>query len=500
MIGKFTTFLFPIFRLAIVAVASDPPFIEIGYNETVNLELGMVNPETGEFEIWDKDYAIFTTRFVNFEVIEYPRGTDSTSWFIDYEPSTVVVKKGSVLKTNVTLSLTSPPIASNAIQSGLLKFRVADTWGFGDIWFPPKGSPMDKPFSRFLWFFSALFIIRFGKYSGTVDVEYKDIAVLVKVKPYHALKFDTMPLVNLRPDQITSIPVTLENLGNYNDTFSFRIINDNKDIIISNPSSITLAPGEQKDIYIGISVPQSAFDYGTLHSIKIEAYSIYDPNVTIDQKTIYIETRGIYVSEVSGFGLLFLIILLLAFIGIYLHRHRLFFEKYCVKPDKPWEIPEEKAYLEQIKKTDEVKYNEILKMMHDEYKSALLWYKSYINATIKKIKAEKNEKKIKEKTEKLKLKKEQKKVEIPKIFDIKKKVLPVMKKPKLKLFKKKELPLIKKKELQIFKRKKLPIFKKKEVIPIIDLEADKEKLRKEKIMLKIRREQEQQRKKLIKGD
>jgi len=491
IIGKFTTFLFPIFRLAIVAVASEPPFIEIGYNETVNIELGMIDPETGEFEVWDRDYAIFTTRYVNFEVVEYPGGTDSTSWFIDYNPTTVVVKKGSVLKTNVTISLTSPPIASNAIQSGLLKFRVADTWGYGDLWFPPKGSPMDKPIYRFLWFFSAMFIIRFGKYSGTVDVEYKDIAVLVKVKPYHALKFDTMPLINLKPDQITSIPITLENLGNYNDTFNFRVFSDNGDIILINPSSVTLAPGEQKDIYLGISIPQSVFDYGTLHSIKIEAYSVYDPNVTIDQKTIYIETRGVYISEIGGIGIIFLVIFLLAFISIYLHRRRLFFEKYCVKPDKPWEIPEEKAYLDEIK-TDEKKYNETLKMMHDEYKSALLWYKSYIDATIKKIKEEKNEKKIKEKAEKLKTKKEQKKKIIPKIFELKKK--------DLHLIKKEEIPIFKKKKLPVFKKKEAPVIKKKEEKPTYDLEAELEKRRKEKVIQKIKRDQEQQIKKLSRGD
>jgi hypothetical protein len=396
LIGRLAASLSPILRFVVLAFTANPPYIEIGYNETVIIELGMADPSTGEFEQLKKTPPFFSTHFVNFEVIEYPQGTSSNSWFIDFKPYTIVVEKDILLKTNVTISLTSPPIAGNAIQSGLLKFRIADTTAYGDLWFAPKGSAFDVPIMRFFWFLSATIIMGYAKYSGTVDVEYKEMSVLVKVKPYHALKFDTMPLVNLKPDQLATIPVTLENLGNYNDTYNFRIVSDNKDIKISNPSSITLAPGEQKDIYLGISVPQSAFDYGTLHSVNIEAYSIFDPNVTVDQKTIYFETRGIYVSEVGGIGILFLIVILVIFMAIYLHRRRLFYEKYCTKPDKPWEIPEEKTYLDELKKTDEEKYNENLKMMHDEYKSALLWYENYIDATILEIRANQRKKKLKE--------------------------------------------------------------------------------------------------------
>jgi len=254
-----------------------------------------------------------------------------------------------------------------------------------------------------------------------------------------------------------------------------------------------LAPGEQKDINLGISTPQSVFDYGTLHSIKIEAYSIYDPNVTIDQKTVYFETRGIYVSEVNWIGILFLGVIFIFFIVIYLHKRRLYYEKYCTRPDKPWEIPNEKAYLDQLKKTDEAKYNENLKMMHEEYKSALLWYKNYVNAKIKKNIEDKNKEKIKKQTEKLKIKKEPKKKKFFKIIKTKKKEL-------LK-FEKKELPEVEKKELPKIEKKELPKVEKKEETQVkFEIEAELEKRRKEQIILRIKRDQEQQRKKLAKGD
>jgi len=51
------------------------------------------------------------------------------------------------------------------------------------------------------------------------------------------------------------------------------------------------------------------------------------------------------------------------------------------KPDKPWNLPEERKYLEKLKEKDKEEYNNVLKMMRDEYKSALLWYKSYHDTT-----------------------------------------------------------------------------------------------------------------------
>ena len=452
-LGRFSASLVPIFRLMIIAVAADPPVIEIGYNETVNINLGMIDPGSGEFEVFDNDATIFTSRYLNFEVIKYPGGTDAGSWFVSYDPYTVNVEKGSILKTNVTISLTSPPIASNAIQSGLFTFRIADTWAYGNLWFPPKGSPMDVPISRFMWFFSAAFILRFGKYSGIVETEYKEISILVKVKPYHALKIDSVNLINLKPDQITSIPITLKNLGNYNDTYNFTIASKHKDIKISNPTSITLAPGETKEIYLSVSVPQSAFDYGTLHNVKIQAYSIHDPNVIIAEQKIFIETKGIYLSEMGGALLGLLFIVLIFAVAFYVHRRRNFIKKHCTKPDKPWEIPKEKKYLDKIKETDKKKYKETMKMMQDEYSSSLLWYQNYCKAITK-----------------------------PK---------PVKKKEEVKKEKPKEPEKIKIKEEKPKKPK--PVKKKKE-IPT-DIKKQAEDRQRQKIMSKILREQEKQKRK-----
>ncbi len=68
--GKLATGLVPIFRLSVVAVAADPPYIEIGYNETKTVEVGLWDVETdSDFEVWSDEHPIFIKRFINFEII-----------------------------------------------------------------------------------------------------------------------------------------------------------------------------------------------------------------------------------------------------------------------------------------------------------------------------------------------------------------------------------------------------------------------------------------------
>ena len=92
-----------------------------------------------------------------------------------------------------------------------------------------------------------------------------------------------------------------------------------------------------------------------------------------------------------------------------------------LKPEKPWKIPEEQQYLQELKRTDNKAYEQERIMMKDEYKSALLWYDGckkssqknlretkpikYLSTHIYKVKTslkreEKPGKKQKEKTEK----------------------------------------------------------------------------------------------------
>jgi hypothetical protein len=512
MFGRFMTLVVPIFRLSVVATAADPPTIEIGYNETVQIDVGMWDTVTDSgFEIWDytKEEYIFSRRIVDFKVMEYPGGgNEQGAWSIIIRPTSIEVEKGTEIKSIASISLTSPPTGSNPIQSGILKIRVFDTWAFKSLFFPPRGHYMDAPIIKWMWFLGATVTMRYAKYSGTVETEYEDLNILVKVKPYHALRFDAIPLIRLNPDQITSVPVRLQNQGNYNDTYGFRMVSENNDIKLSAPYGITLAPGEIKNTYLGVSAPKDIFDYGTIHQITVEAYSIDDPNVTIAKRTIYFESRGLYISEIVGGSFVFLGILIILVIAFFIHRRRIFLDKFCVKPDKPWEVPKEKEYLDKLKKSNEAKYNDELKMMQDEYKSAILWYKYYCEKIIepkpvKRIKKERIKTKKKKKPAVSEKSKEEirakkilielmKKKEKEKQLELKRKEKEKIKQENLKQM---EIKKEKKEEKQREKETR-KIEKKKEKERQLKLKKiEDEKRKRQEVLLRIKKEQDKQKRK-----
>jgi hypothetical protein len=479
LFGTLATALVPIFRLSVVAVRAEPPYIEIGYNETKTIDIGLwdVEGNTG-FEVWDKESAIFIKRFINFEVLEYPAGTQPDAWLITYDPYTINVEFGQKLKSEVSITLDKPPINGKQIQSGILKIRLLDTWGYGNLYFPPEGSPQDKFPNKYLWFMSAVFLMGFGKYSGTVEELYEDIDILVKIKPFHAVRFDTSSTVYLKPNEITSIPITVQNLGNYNDTYGFRIKSENEELKLASPYYITLAPGEEIETFLGVSAPQSVFDYGTLHEIVIEAYSVDTVNETIAERQVLVETRGIYVNEASGIGLISFFLLLFLLIAYIIHKRRKRRQKICPKPKKPWQIKEEKEYLDKLAKKDKEKYEEVINMMQDEYKSALLWYNDFYKSLTQTKKQKMKKIKIKEKPKKEKPKKQE--LEEPKAKPIK---VNKEQKPEIKEVEKEkpeEKPSDREiKRVKLQKRKEAEELKKQRVINRIKKEQEKQKMREE---------------------
>jgi len=89
------------------------------------------------------------------------------------------------------------------------------------------------------------------------------------------VKIQALPPSKLTPNEIITIPVLVENQGNYNDTFNFRIRSETgSPLTLTNNGTTTLRPGEQGQAMIGVAVPANILDTGTLHSIIIETYSV----------------------------------------------------------------------------------------------------------------------------------------------------------------------------------------------------------------------------------
>ena len=312
------------------------------------------------------------------------------------------------------------------------------------------------------------------------------VEILIKVDKYHLAEIKAPLPLEIEPYQVKSIPVSIRNIGSHIDTYNFKVKCSDENMVVTPPPSITLKPGEEGQALLGVAAPREFISIGSTTSIFVEAYSVDDPN-TIFSNTVILTTAGIHAAGGAIYNSAVLAISFFAIIALYLYIINKRKEKICKKPDKPWEIPEEKEYLEKL---NDDEYKKMKNMMEDEYESALLWYKYYIQSIIKNRKTEEKEKRIKEKEEKIKEKKKKIKEKEEKIKE---------KEEKLELkkeIKKEKIVEAKKKEIPKIEEKPPAEIKKEEEISLKEIEAEREKRRKEKIILKIRREQEEQRRKL----
>jgi len=149
--------------------------------------------------------------------------------------------------------------------------------------------------------------------------------------------------------------------------------------------------------------------------LVLSAYSVYETSKKFST-SISITSKGFLISEMF---VLTIAIIILSIIFIYLIFNYVI-EKRRIqifgKPDKPWKIPNEEKYLQELRKKDKKEYNKIKNMIKDEYQSSLLWFKDYIKNKKSKEKKQKivnntlkkfinNLTKNKEKTEDSKIKK-----------------------------------------------------------------------------------------------
>jgi len=311
-LGLFASMFFPIINFA-EGYKAIPSNITLGINEKATFQVGMYNLSSGEFEV--QSYPFFLTqRYATFEAV-FPNGNPGNVWFVVFDPPIVQATKttqNKLLLTNVTVSLTSPPQSSDYIQTQLLQIKVTDSWVAGNLWFATKKDmPNSNIFFRLTWPLAAL-TAGFGKWSGSVLTTEYIVNVFVYIKPFHAVKIQALPPSKLAPNEIISIPVLVENQGNYNDTFNFRIrAETGYPLVLTNNGTITLQPGQQGQALVGVAVPANVLDTGTLHSIFMDTYSVEQPNISIASQRIFVETQGLYFSEENsvytiGFGLLFL--------------------------------------------------------------------------------------------------------------------------------------------------------------------------------------------------
>jgi len=234
--------------------------------------------------------------------------------------------------------------------------------------------------------------IKYTAYSGGENIMGTATTdVLVSIKQYHLAEVNAINQHReVPPDTVVYFPIEVTNRGNYEDTFEFEVSNESNGFLGLVSGHITLKPGETGQISAMILTPYVyLYDFGTQTSLNISAYSVYETSKKFSA-AISITSKGFLISEmfVLTIAIIILSIIFIYFIFIYIIDKRRI--KIFGKPDKPWKIPSEEKYLQELRIKDKKEYNEIKKMMMDEYQSSLLWYKDNIEKNKIKEKKQKN--------------------------------------------------------------------------------------------------------------
>lgn len=413
--------------------------------------------------------------------LEFPENISKDIWFYTFDPPVIYPtgegEENITTKLNITTKI---PIDQTIIPKNLT-FRVKATRHitFGFLFAIPPGTHWlfgeQRQNMYVTWALIAALAGWGFRLSGKTERDTVSLDIMVRENRFHLAEIVAPEKVEIGPNRLISIPLEVINLGSHVDVFNFRASTDSK-LLVSPPPPITLQPNEVGHTSIGVASLRLFNDPGSARSINIEAYSIYEPE-TVFNNTATVITRGVYVSEVITFyftNFIGLIVLIAAFI---FYRRRRFLKKMCKKPDKPWTIPEEKKHLKEMKKKDKNKFEKVRLMMEDEYKSAMLWYNDYCYYLIK-----------------------QKKKEKKPIFKLKEKKEVKRKKEKIKTIDKKiQKESVGTKLTSFFKKteKKVPKQPKKGKKPLKkEVKVEDDQRIKEKLLLKILREQKKQKRKL----
>ncbi len=208
------------------------------------------------------------------------------------------------------------------------------------------------------------------------DFEQSYIYIPVKASSLNNIKMVPQGVTTqyIAPHSFGYFDVTIQNFGYYRDMFSFQFVTDHGLLIQPTPQLIVLNPNDEQTVRIGFLTPEEFYDIGTPNTINVYAVSASDPNPEL-VGTLVVITQGLYISPLIGIILIpIIVILLLIFIFFFFIKSRRDRELYG-KPEKPWKLPEEQAHLQELQQTDKKAYVQEMRMMQDEYKSSLLFYK-----------------------------------------------------------------------------------------------------------------------------
>jgi len=242
---------------------------------------------------------------------------------------------------------------------------------------------------------SGILILRLdGTYADENDTV--EIPWRVIIAPSPGVQLSTVPggTERVKPFQLATFQVQIRNVDTYRATFRIAatvLPGDGIDPTVVQVLGVgdqSLEGGASKVVTLTVLAPRDKFWYNDVPlMVRVEVTPTAGGSTVT---TMYLMTvSGFYVSE----NIIILTLIALAqialFIFLIIFGRRAYERRYLGRPIPPWQIPEEAAALERLKR-DDPRAHYLLRyfIMEEEYRSALLWFYSYKKISKKRLKAE----------------------------------------------------------------------------------------------------------------
>lgn len=187
---------------------------------------------------------------------------------------------------------------------------------------------------------------------------------------------------SLSPDESATFPLRITNSAVVPRAFSIESTGNDCGLALAYERTALVAPKTTEIYDISLRAPADKFLYlSEVCQLSFEVAPHDNPGHT-QNIVVNAIIDGAYVDPVWAFYILAAVVGLILLLFFLARRKAIIEEEILGKPQRPWTIPVERVYLEHLEARDaRAAYVVRHFLMEEEYRSALLWYKSYKSAT-----------------------------------------------------------------------------------------------------------------------
>lgn len=187
--------------------------------------------------------------------------------------------------------------------------------------------------------------------------------------------------LELKPDGMQQASLIITNAYNQPHTFTIELTGNPCGILVGPPASVVVPERSSLEVPFSVQGPRDRFWFNSLDcSLGFQTNALETGHSV--QTSIGVTINGFYVDPQWVVNAVAILLLLLLLLFLLARRKARVEEEILGKPQKPWTIPVEVLYLRALRQKDARAWYVVRHyLMEDEYRSSLLWYKSYKKQT-----------------------------------------------------------------------------------------------------------------------